>query len=172
MTQPSTDAVVTSPQEVVLAFCAAMEALDVDRALTYAAPEIVYQNVPLPPAKGIRAFERQVRTMTKYGTGFEARMHNIAANGPIVLTERTDVLKVGAWEASFWVCGTFEVHDGKIVLWRDYFDWTTFLAASAKGAARAVGAVVTRRLRVRRSSDQAKESLIRSETPLRFSSKV
>ncbi|WP_340688178.1 hypothetical protein LCL61_19615 [Amycolatopsis coloradensis] len=24
--------------------------------------------------------------------------------------------------------------DGPIVLWRDYFDWTTFLAASAKGA--------------------------------------
>jgi limonene-1,2-epoxide hydrolase len=134
-----------TPEAVVTAFLAAMEALDVDLALTYASDDIVYQNVPLPPARGMRAFERQVRVMVKYGTGFEAQIHNIAATGPIVLTERTDVLKVGAWEASFWVCGTFEVRDGKIVLWRDYFDWTTFAAAAVKGAARAAVSAVTSR---------------------------
>jgi hypothetical protein len=29
-------------------------------------------------------------------------------------------------DLSFWVCGTLEVRDGKIVLWRDYFDLATF----------------------------------------------
>jgi limonene-1,2-epoxide hydrolase len=34
------------------------------------------------------------------------------------------------------------VRDGRIVLWRDYFDWANILAATAKGAGRAlVGAV-------------------------------
>ena len=82
------------------------------------------------------AVEKQLRFMAKYGSGFEARTHHIAADGNVVLTERTDVLRRGAWEAEFWVCGTFEVEAGRIVLWRDYFDWTTVLAASAKGAGR------------------------------------
>ncbi|QKW37322.1 nuclear transport factor 2 family protein [Actinomadura sp. NAK00032] len=119
--------------QTVTDFLSALEALDVDRALTHAAPGMVYQNVPLPPARGLPAVEKTLRSMTRYGTGFEARVHNIAANGPVVLTERTDVLECKAWRAEFWVCGTFEVHDDRITLWRDYFDWTTFLAASAKG---------------------------------------
>ncbi|MEU5883524.1 limonene-1,2-epoxide hydrolase family protein [Spirillospora sp. NPDC047279] len=124
--------------ETVQDFLSALEALDIDHALTYAAPGIVYQNVPLPPARGIKAVEKTLRAMGRYGSGFEARIHNIAANGPVVLTERTDVLVAGAWRAEFWVCGTFEVHDGKITLWRDYFDWATFLAASARGAVTAL----------------------------------
>ncbi|GAA4539369.1 limonene-1,2-epoxide hydrolase family protein [Amycolatopsis samaneae] len=124
----------TEPQDVVEHFLRALENLDIDGALAFASDDIVYQNVPLPPARGRAAVEKQLRLLTRFGTGFEARTRHIAANGPIVLTERTDVLRSGAWEAKFWVCGTFEVVDDEIVLWRDYFDWTTFLAASAKGA--------------------------------------
>lgn len=135
-----------SPTETVERFLAALEEFDVDKALGYVAAEIVYQNVPLPPARGLKAFEKQVRAMAKYGTGFEARTHHIAANGPMVLTERTDVLEAGKFRAEFWVCGTFEVRDGRIVLWRDYFDWATFLAASAKGGVRALVATVSEKL--------------------------
>ncbi|MFC6882148.1 MULTISPECIES: limonene-1,2-epoxide hydrolase family protein [Actinomadura] len=130
--------------ETVEAFLSTLEDLDVDRALTFAAPEMVYQNVPLPPARGLPAVEKTLRLMTRYGTGFEARVHRIAANGPVVLTERTDVLKAGAWQARFWVCGTFEVHDGRITLWRDYFDWTTLLVASAKSLPAALLSALTR----------------------------
>lgn len=119
--------------QTVTDFLSALEELDIDRALTYADPEIVYQNVPLPPARGLPAVEKTMRAMGRYGSGFEARIHNIASNGPVVLTERTDVLEAGAWRAEFWVCGTFKVQDDRITLWRDYFDWATFLAASAKG---------------------------------------
>lgn len=122
-----------SEPQIVTDFLSALEDLDVDRALGYAAPGIVYQNVPLPPARGVDAVEKTLRTMFRYGSGFEARIHNIASNGPVVLTERTDVLEAGAWRAEFWVCGTFKVQDDRITLWRDYFDWATFLAASAKG---------------------------------------
>ncbi|WP_020668725.1 limonene-1,2-epoxide hydrolase family protein [Amycolatopsis nigrescens] len=127
----------SDPKTTVIAFLAALEDLDIDRAMEYAADDIVYQNVPLPPARGRAAVARQLGLAARYGTGFEVRNHHIAADGPIVLTERTDVLRAGAWSAEFWVCGTFEVRDGRIVLWRDRFDWTTFLAASARGAGRA-----------------------------------
>jgi limonene-1,2-epoxide hydrolase len=136
-----------APTETVERFLAALEEFDVDKALGYVSTEIVYQNVPLPPARGLQAFEKQLRAMTKYGTGFEARTHHIAANGPIVLTERTDVLEAGKWRAEFWVCGTFEVRDGRIVLWRDYFDWANVLASSARGGVRALVDTVSEKLR-------------------------
>jgi limonene-1,2-epoxide hydrolase len=130
----------SDPKATVTAFLTALEGLDVDAALRLASDDIVYQNVPLPPARGMATVEKQLRWMVKYGTGFEARVHHIAVDGSVVLTERTDVLRAGSWEAAFWVCGTFEVRDDRIVLWRDYFDWTTFLAASARGAGRVLKA--------------------------------
>jgi limonene-1,2-epoxide hydrolase len=141
----------TDPKETVTSFLAALERLDADAALALAAQDIVYQNVPLRPARGIGEFEKQLRWMLGHGTGFEARVRHLAADGPVVLTERVDVLKFRAWEAEFWVCGTFEVRDGQIVLWRDYFDWGTFLMASARGLGRAL-AGPGRRALARRSA--------------------
>ena len=56
------------------------------------------------------------------GVGFEVKFHRIAADGNAVLTERTDALIFGPVRLQFWVCGVFEVHGGRITLWRDYFD--------------------------------------------------
>ena len=134
-----------TPIDTVRAFFMALGELDIDRALSYVAPDIVYQNVPLPPTRGLAAFERQLRALSRFATGFQAEIHHIAANGPIVLTERTDVLEAGAWRAPFWVCGTVEVRDGRIVLWRDYFDWLTFIAACVGGIPRAVRSMLAGR---------------------------
>lgn len=129
---------------MVRAFLGALEEFDIDRALGLCADDVVYQNVPLPPARGLPAVEKQLRGMAKLGTGFEARTHNIAANGRVVLTERTDVLRRGNWSAEFWVCGTFEVDDDRIVLWRDYFDWATVLGSGVKGLGRVALNAVSR----------------------------
>ncbi len=123
---------------VVRDFLGAIERLDVDEAMTLLDADVVYQNVPLPPARGARAVQKQLRWLAKYGSWFEARIHTVAADGPNVLTERTDVLVLGRVRAEFWVCGTFEVRDGRIVLWRDYFDFANLTWAFLKGGVRAL----------------------------------
>jgi limonene-1,2-epoxide hydrolase len=128
----------TTEIEVVQAFLGALERLDIDAAVDLLDPTVVYQNVPLPAARGIDAVEKQLRFMGRYGGGFEVVHHNIAANGAVVLTERTDILTVGPIDAAFWVCGTFEVHDGKITLWRDRFDFVDFTLAWLRGALKAL----------------------------------
>ncbi len=51
-----------------------------------------------------------------------------------MLNERTDVLIFGPVRLQFWVCGgVFEVHDGRITLWRDYFDQFDFAKAIVRG---------------------------------------
>lgn len=132
------ESTVATEIEVVRSFFDALEAKDVDRVLELADPAIVYQNVPLPAARGRDAFGRQMRWFERYVTEFEADITHAAADGPIVLTERTDVMRIGRLQADFWVCGTFEVRDSKVVLWRDYFDYAAVAAAFAKGAVRAL----------------------------------
>lgn len=132
--------------EVVEAFLARLGELDTDAALELCSDDVYYQNVSLPGTRGKQAVGKQLRALERFGTGFRVETRNIAANGPIVLTERVDTLVRGSFAMDFWVCGTFEVRDGKIVLWRDYFDWANLVAAGAKGAGRAVVGAVSRRL--------------------------
>jgi limonene-1,2-epoxide hydrolase len=70
--------------------------------------------------------------------GFEVKIHRIAADGNSVLTERTDVLVLGPLRLQFWVCGIFEVHAGRITLWRDYFDMFDFTKATLRAIAATV----------------------------------
>ncbi|MDX8032502.1 limonene-1,2-epoxide hydrolase family protein [Lentzea sp. BCCO 10_0856] len=127
----------TDPRDVVTALLRATETCDPEEVVRHMADDVVWQNVPLPPARGKATVAKQLRAMHKVVHDVEVRIHNIAANGDVVLTERTDVIGRGAWQAEFWVCGTFVVRDGKVVLWRDYYDNATFIAACLKGLGRA-----------------------------------
>jgi limonene-1,2-epoxide hydrolase len=129
---------ITDPEAVVRAFLSRLEALDVDGVLELVDPAIVYHNKGFPPARGVQQFGKQMRALERYASGFEARIHNIAANGGVVLTERTDVIELGRFRPHFWVCGTFEVRDGRIVLWRDYFDFVDVTVAMVRAAVRMV----------------------------------
>jgi limonene-1,2-epoxide hydrolase len=50
------------------------------------------------------------------------RITKLAENGSTVLTERVDEVTANGIMAPVPVMGTFEVKDGRIVEWRDYFD--------------------------------------------------
>jgi limonene-1,2-epoxide hydrolase len=133
MSEPATD-----PESVVRAFLGDLERLDAEAAAGWLADDAEYQNVPFPAARGRSTIAGQLRWLARYGSGFEVRWHNVAVNGSTVLTERNDVIVLGPVRADFWVCGTFEVVDGKITLWRDRFDFFDFTFAFAKGALRAL----------------------------------
>lgn len=127
----------TTSIRVVTDFLEALERFDVEAAIDLLAEDVRYQNVPFPPARGRDAVAAQLRGFSHL-SAFEAVVHNIAASGDVVLTERTDVLGVGPVRAAFWVCGTFEVDDGRIVLWRDRFDFLDLTRGFVVGAVRAL----------------------------------
>lgn len=135
-----------APLEVVLGFLDALERGDTDTAVRHLAPDAIWHNVPFPPARGRDTIARQLHGMERFDLDFEARLHHVAANGPIVLTERTDVIRRGPVGGEFWVCGTFEVHDGQITLWRDRFDFVDVVAGTLRHTARGVWAAVRGRV--------------------------
>ncbi|GAA1908580.1 hypothetical protein GCM10009773_40780 [Williamsia serinedens] len=59
-----------------------------------------------------------------------------------VMNERTDLVAFGPFVMTFWVCGVFEVRDGRITLWRDYFDFLTMATATGRAV---LGVVVPSR---------------------------
>lgn len=118
-------------------FLYAMQDEDFDTLDRLMADNIEWQNVGFPT---IRGRERIVGLMRRGEgrMGFEVKIHRIAAEGNVVLTERTDALVFGPLRMQFWVCGVFEVHAGRITLWRDYFDMLDFLKGTVRGIAATV----------------------------------
>ena len=113
----------------------ALQAADSETALALLDPEVEWRNSGLPTIRGRRA-HRALLDMEKRGIGFEVRFHHLATDGDVVLTERTDVLTYRRFRMEFWVCGTFEVRDGRITLWDDHFSMTNFAGAALRGLLR------------------------------------
>ena len=110
-----------------------LQAQDADGAAAVLDENLVYQNVGFPTIHGRARAVKLFRAM-EGRVGFEVKIHRIAVNGSSVLTERTDVLQFGRLRLQFWVCGVFEVHNGRITLWRDYFDMWDMTKALVRGA--------------------------------------
>jgi limonene-1,2-epoxide hydrolase len=118
----------------VTAFLHAMAAGDMTTAVDLVDEDLVYENVSLPTIRGKSRFSVGAQKFAERGLGFDVQIHRIAENGTSVLTERTDAILVGGrYRTQFWVCGVFEVVDGRITLWRDYFDWQNVTTGSLRG---------------------------------------
>ncbi|MGC0362878.1 limonene-1,2-epoxide hydrolase [Rhodococcus sp. 27YEA15] len=111
----------TPSVRTVEAMFAALTDFDVAAATALMTDDIVWENVSLPTLRGKKQIARALTLVTRPALKFEAEMRNIVGDERTVLTERADILTVGPLRIEFWVCGTFELRDGKIALWRDYF---------------------------------------------------
>lgn len=126
---------IAKPDAIVTRFLHAIADRDYATMAALLDPDLVYTNVSLPTIRGGEKVARLFEQGLSRGGGFGVKIHSIAVNDDTVLTERTDLLKVGPFQMCFWVCGTFRVQDGRIVLWRDYFDWMDLGRASLRGFA-------------------------------------
>lgn len=128
--------ITTDPVTTVRAFFAALEDRAVKQALTLADEKIVWRNTSLPTVRG-KMVGRLLKGMDRDWMRFRADFHHIAADGDVVLTERTDYLRIGRLEIDFWVCGTFRLGpDGRIQLWHDHFSWGNVLGGTLRGLLR------------------------------------
>ena len=122
-----------SPIEVVRRFCGAWSEDRPARELAaFFADDAVYHNMPMDPVAGREGIENNIATFIRPGRpgieSIEFRVINIAADGPVVMTERIDVFAISGRSFELPVMGTFEISDGKIKAWRDYFDTSQFTA--------------------------------------------
>jgi limonene-1,2-epoxide hydrolase len=123
MTVPAT------PMETAKAFLKAMEPLDYDAALKYVAPDCAYTNPPpigtVHGPAGMRAVLEPFFSPTLEN---EFKVLRESATGSVVVLERLDRHRLADKWVELPVTGVFEIHDGLITYWRDYFDAATIMS--------------------------------------------
>lgn len=124
-----TVATILSPLDVVRRFMTLMEPLDYDAALKLMSGSVEYINPPPIGAvrgpEGVRAVLQPFFAPTLEN---QLKILRAAAAGPVVFVERLDRHRLADKWVELPVTGVFEVHDGLITYWRDYFDAATILS--------------------------------------------
>jgi len=106
---------------------------NVDAIVGYFTDDAVYHNIPVDPVVGPDAIRNMIAMFTTGIDKMEFRVLNIAAVGDVVMTERVDVFTYPTFTVELPVMGTFEVRDGKIAKWRDYFDLNQYMTQVQAG---------------------------------------
>lgn len=109
-------------EAVVRTFCDAVADHDAEALRPFLTDDVVYHNIPMDPVVGADAAVAFLAGFLSMCDKMEIENHHVAVRGNVVLTERTDTFTMGELVAPLPVMGTFEVRDGKISAWRDYFD--------------------------------------------------
>ena len=122
-----------TPIDVVRRFCAVWSNVNPDEIAEFFTDDAVYHNIPMDPLTGRDAIKTFITGFAGGAKQIDFRVNNIVADGDVVLTERVDVFELPNGKVELPVMGTFEVKDGKIAAWRDYFDMKQFMDQMAAG---------------------------------------
>ena len=118
------------PESIVREFCASWPERNVDKLLTYFTDDALYHNMPMEPVTGKNGI-REVLKMFVAAEDLEAEITGLATRGNIVFTERVDRMTIGGKRVLLPCAGVFEIRNGKIAAWRDYFDLATWQRQTA-----------------------------------------
>ena len=118
------------PETVVREFCAMWPERSIDRFLEFFTDDAVYHNMPMEPVTGKNGI-REVLNLFIPTEDVEAEITQLAARGNVVFTERVDRMTIGGKRVVLPCAGVFEIRDGRIAAWRDYFDLATWQRQTA-----------------------------------------
>jgi limonene-1,2-epoxide hydrolase len=111
---------------LVRRFLAAWERRDTEHIMSCWADDGVYHAVPaLEPIVGRAAF-RQFVTRFEHVPGGRLEIRHQVASDAVVINERTDHISFGGRSLVVPICAVFEIRDGRIAAWREYFDPALF----------------------------------------------
>ena len=117
-------------EETIIEFLNAWERLNATELASYFADDGVYHNIPLAPVTGKNEIENFIKGFTENWTETNWKIINIISTDNIVIAERLDQTKIEGDKSVDLPCiGIFEMKNGKIKTWRDYFDLGTYMKA-------------------------------------------
>lgn len=115
-----------SNKEVIREFIEAWSRLDADELVSYFAADGVYHNMPSTPVCGQENLKQFIAGFIGNWTSTDWDILNLIENNNLVIAERLDRTLVGGVSIELPCCGVFEMENGKIAVWRDYFDMATY----------------------------------------------
>ena len=115
--------------DLIREFCSAWSRLDPTELAQYFTEDGVYHNMPTGPVEGRAEVEQFIRGFTASWTATEWEIISLAEGEGVVIAERLDRTTAGDKSVDLPCTGIFELRDGKIAVWRDYFDLGTYARA-------------------------------------------
>lgn len=113
----------TDNEKVISDFCKTWLKMNIDEMLSYMTDDAVYHNIPMEPLKGKAAIRKGLEGFAGMLEAIEIKIVNSVSAGNLVINERIDTMVARDGKKSdIPVAGVFELRDGKICAWRDYFD--------------------------------------------------
>lgn len=116
-------------QQIIREFVAAWSRLDADELVTYFTADGTYYNMPIAPVSGEENLREFIGNFLQSWDKTDWEILNIMAHGDVVFVERIDRTVVAGRQVDLPCVGVFEMENGKIKMWRDYFDMATFTNA-------------------------------------------
>ena len=117
--------------KIVTEFIGAWSGLDAGRLAEYFAEDGSYHNMPMEPVVGKENIREFIEGFLTTWTSTEWEITHMLAGGNVVIAERVDKTKTTAGDVDLPCVGIFEMEDGKLKIWRDYFDMATYTNAMA-----------------------------------------
>jgi limonene-1,2-epoxide hydrolase len=112
-----------TPEEVVRELCRLVSERDAELLRPLLAEDCIYHNVAImEPNVGREACLANLAEQFANVQSYAYEIRNLVADGELVLTERIDMISGDDFTAPVPVMGTFEIADGQIRRWRDYWD--------------------------------------------------
>jgi len=100
---------------------AAWERRDTRFIVDHFTDDAVYHAIPLRPISGKAALEAWVATFEDVPPGRLA-IRNQVVGDDVVMNERTDRITIEGTEVTLPICAVFEIEEGRVKAWREYFD--------------------------------------------------
>ena len=116
---------------IIREFIEAWSRLDADELVTYFTEDGTYYNMPLEPVSGHDNLREFIGGFVSGWSATDWEIVNLFGAGDVVFAERVDRTKAGDKAVDLPCAGVFEMRDGKIAVWRDYFDMATYANAMA-----------------------------------------
>jgi limonene-1,2-epoxide hydrolase len=116
-------------ETAVRSFIAAWSRLDANELVGFFTEDGTYHNMMAKPVSGRENLRKFIAGFLKGWTATEWDIVNIVSRGDVVMAERLDRTRLDDKKVDLPCVGVFEMQDGKIKVWRDYFDLATFTKA-------------------------------------------
>ena len=114
---------------IIRRFIADWSNLDADQLAEYFTDNGTYHNMPIAPVTGKAAVRDFIAGFIANWSATTWDLLNISASDNVVIAERLDRTSTHTGDVDLPCVGVFEMLDGKIHVWRDYFDMNTFTSA-------------------------------------------
>jgi limonene-1,2-epoxide hydrolase len=112
---------------IVRSFCEAWSRRDSAELAGYFTEDAIYHNIPMQPLRGRQAIAAFIEQFLHESSAADFEIRHLVSGGDTVMTERVDRFQAGDGRIELPVAGVFELRDGKISAWRDYFDLQTWV---------------------------------------------